>query len=44
MKILVYEIPVEDEPQAQLLTAEMESVPGMKPTRIEESSPEQKPQ
>lgn len=44
MKILVYEIPVEDEAQAQLLIAEMESVLGMKPTRIEERSSEQKPQ
>lgn len=44
MKILVYEIPVEDEAQSQLLIAEIESVLGMKPTRIEERSPERKPQ
>ncbi|WP_418671896.1 hypothetical protein [Alistipes putredinis] len=35
-KVLVYEIVVEDDAQEQLLIAEMESVLGMKPTRIEE--------
>lgn len=34
--VLIYEIPVEDEAQKQLMIAEMESVLGMKPTRIEE--------
>lgn len=44
MKILIYEIEAADDAQAQLLIAEMESVLGMKPTRIEEKKPEQKPQ
>lgn len=43
MKVLIYEIVVADEDQAQQLMAEMESVLGMKPTRIEDRLPEQKP-
>lgn len=35
-KVLIYEIVVEDDAQEQLLIAEMKSVLGMKPTRIEE--------
>ncbi len=35
-KILVYEIVVENDAQEQLMIAEIESVLGMKPTRIEE--------
>lgn len=35
-KILVYEIVVEDDAQEQLLIAEIESILGMKPIRIEE--------
>lgn len=34
-KILVYEIVVENDAQEQLMIAEIESVLGMKPTRIE---------
>lgn len=36
MKVLIYEIPVENEVQQQLMIAEIESVLGMLPTRIEE--------
>lgn len=35
-KILIYEIPVDDEVQEQLMIAEIESVIGMRPARIEE--------
>lgn len=42
MKVLIYEIVAADEDQVQQLMAEMESVLGMKPTRIEDRSPEQK--
>jgi len=36
MKILIYEIPVENDAQEQLMIAEIESVIGMLPARIEE--------
>lgn len=36
MKVLIYEIPVENDVQEQLMIAEIESVIGMRPTRIEE--------
>lgn len=36
MKVLIYEIPVENEMQEQAMIAEIESVLGMQPSRIEE--------